>query len=223
MINCRTFATYKGQQSRHAVHRCRGVPRPSTDQGHYDGRRRSWPHRNSRHLGLDRHRLPARTAPMAGPGSDRKSYAHRRNRRQNFHAETAYYLFSTPITAERGGEVVRSHWGVENRLHWHLDLGGSFHQHDFRIAPPAQQIESDIAAVPLEFKIDARISKISTGSRSHDPERLALQDRGTTLHWSHDEGPCQDRLRERQRGRPRPRLAARKQRDRPSGRGDVCG
>jgi len=24
--------------------------------------------------------------------------------------ETAYYLFSTPITAERGGEVVRSHW-----------------------------------------------------------------------------------------------------------------
>ena len=39
------------------------------------------------------------------------------------------------------------------------DLGGSFHQHDFRIAPPAQQIESDIAAVPLEFKIDARISK----------------------------------------------------------------
>lgn len=36
--------------------------------------------------------------------------------------ETAYYLFSTPIAAERGGEVVRSHWGVENRLHWRLDV-----------------------------------------------------------------------------------------------------
>jgi predicted transposase YbfD/YdcC len=36
--------------------------------------------------------------------------------------ETAYYLFSMPITAERGGEVVRSHWGVENRLHWRLDV-----------------------------------------------------------------------------------------------------
>ena len=36
--------------------------------------------------------------------------------------ETAYYLLSTPITAERGGEVVRSHWGVENRLHWRLDV-----------------------------------------------------------------------------------------------------
>jgi predicted transposase YbfD/YdcC len=36
--------------------------------------------------------------------------------------ETAYYLFSAPISAERGGEVVRSHWGVENRLHWRLDV-----------------------------------------------------------------------------------------------------
>ena len=36
--------------------------------------------------------------------------------------ETAYYLFSTPVTAERGGEVVRSHWGIENRLHWRLDV-----------------------------------------------------------------------------------------------------
>jgi len=36
--------------------------------------------------------------------------------------ETAYYLFSTPISAERASEVVRSHWGVENRLHWCLDV-----------------------------------------------------------------------------------------------------
>ena len=36
--------------------------------------------------------------------------------------ETAYYLLSTPITPERFGEVVRSHWGVENRLHWCLDV-----------------------------------------------------------------------------------------------------
>jgi len=36
--------------------------------------------------------------------------------------ETAYYLFSTPLTAERGGQVVRSHWAVENNLHWCLDV-----------------------------------------------------------------------------------------------------
>jgi predicted transposase YbfD/YdcC len=36
--------------------------------------------------------------------------------------ETAYYLLSTAMDPERFGEVVRSHWGVENRLHWCLDV-----------------------------------------------------------------------------------------------------
>jgi predicted transposase YbfD/YdcC len=36
--------------------------------------------------------------------------------------ETAYYLLSTAFSPERFGEVVRSHWGVENRLHWVLDV-----------------------------------------------------------------------------------------------------
>jgi len=36
--------------------------------------------------------------------------------------ETAYYLLSKPMSGERLNEVVRSHWGVENRLHWRLDV-----------------------------------------------------------------------------------------------------
>jgi predicted transposase YbfD/YdcC len=36
--------------------------------------------------------------------------------------ETAYYLLSTALSSERFLEVVRSHWGVENRLHWRLDV-----------------------------------------------------------------------------------------------------
>jgi predicted transposase YbfD/YdcC len=36
--------------------------------------------------------------------------------------ETAYYLLSAPLTPERLNEVARSHWGVENRLHWRLDV-----------------------------------------------------------------------------------------------------
>ncbi len=35
--------------------------------------------------------------------------------------ETAYYLLSMPLSPERLNEVVRSHWGVESRLHWRLD------------------------------------------------------------------------------------------------------
>ena len=36
--------------------------------------------------------------------------------------ETAYYLLSAPLSAERLNAVVRSHWAVENRLHWRLDV-----------------------------------------------------------------------------------------------------
>jgi predicted transposase YbfD/YdcC len=36
--------------------------------------------------------------------------------------ETAYYLFSAPLAPDRCNDVVRSHWGVENRLHWRLDV-----------------------------------------------------------------------------------------------------
>lgn len=36
--------------------------------------------------------------------------------------ETAYYLLSAALSPERFNEVVRSHWGVENRLHWRLDV-----------------------------------------------------------------------------------------------------
>src|SRR5580658_10347876 len=36
--------------------------------------------------------------------------------------ETAYYLLSAAMTAERFNAVVRSHWGMENRLHWRLDV-----------------------------------------------------------------------------------------------------
>ena len=36
--------------------------------------------------------------------------------------ETAYYVLSTPLSAKRFNQVVRSHWGIENRLHWRLDV-----------------------------------------------------------------------------------------------------
>jgi len=36
--------------------------------------------------------------------------------------ETAYYLLSTPLSPQRLNHVVRAHWGIENRLHWRLDV-----------------------------------------------------------------------------------------------------
>jgi predicted transposase YbfD/YdcC len=36
--------------------------------------------------------------------------------------ETAYYLLSAPLSPTRFAEVARAHWGIENRLHWVLDV-----------------------------------------------------------------------------------------------------
>jgi predicted transposase YbfD/YdcC len=37
-------------------------------------------------------------------------------------SETAYYLLSADLSPERCNGAIRSHWGVENRLHWRLDV-----------------------------------------------------------------------------------------------------
>jgi predicted transposase YbfD/YdcC len=36
--------------------------------------------------------------------------------------ETRYYISSAPLTAARAAAAVRGHWGIENRLHWVLDV-----------------------------------------------------------------------------------------------------
>jgi predicted transposase YbfD/YdcC len=33
-----------------------------------------------------------------------------------------YYISSVASNAQRLAEIVRAHWGVENKLHWHLDV-----------------------------------------------------------------------------------------------------
>jgi len=35
---------------------------------------------------------------------------------------TRYYISSLPINAEKMSKAIRSHWKIENNLHWHLDV-----------------------------------------------------------------------------------------------------
>ena len=46
-------------------------------------------------------------------------------------AEVRYYLSSLPADAARIARAVRGHWGIENRLHWVLDL--AFREDDSRV------------------------------------------------------------------------------------------
>jgi len=43
-------------------------------------------------------------------------------RGEKTHAETRYYISSAALSAEAAGQAVRGHWGIENRLHWVLDV-----------------------------------------------------------------------------------------------------
>lgn len=33
-----------------------------------------------------------------------------------------YYITSLPADAGKVGHAIRSHWSIENKLHWHLDV-----------------------------------------------------------------------------------------------------
>src|ERR1700679_420939 len=40
----------------------------------------------------------------------------------NIQRETRYYVSSAALSAAAFGRGVRGHWGIENRLHWMLDV-----------------------------------------------------------------------------------------------------
>jgi predicted transposase YbfD/YdcC len=45
--------------------------------------------------------------------------------------EARCYLLSTPLSAQQLGTAVRSHWGIENQLHWLLDM--AFREDESRV------------------------------------------------------------------------------------------
>ena len=49
--------------------------------------------------------------------------------------ETRYYLLSGTTTVQQFGEAVRSHWGIENCVHWVLDI--AFREDESRVRKDA--------------------------------------------------------------------------------------
>jgi predicted transposase YbfD/YdcC len=49
-------------------------------------------------------------------------------------SEVRYFIGSRKMSARKYAETLRNHWGIENNLHWQLDI--SFHEDDSRIQEP---------------------------------------------------------------------------------------
>ena len=64
---------------------------------------------------LERHHWPG----LAAVG---KVVAERRPKDGKASVETRYYMTSAQLSAERFARAVRSHWAIENSLHWVLDV-----------------------------------------------------------------------------------------------------
>lgn len=47
------------------------------------------------------------------------------------HTETRYYILTRYVSGKRFADAVRSHWGIENCLHWQLDV--TFREDDCRV------------------------------------------------------------------------------------------
>jgi predicted transposase YbfD/YdcC len=87
--------------------------------------------------------------------------------------ETRYYLLSSPLSARAFGEAVRSHWGIENQVHWLLDVG--FHEDSSRIR--AGHAAENFAVL--------RHLALNT-LRHHPQQRLSIKGRRLKAAWDHD-------------------------------------
>jgi predicted transposase YbfD/YdcC len=83
---------------------------------------------------------------------------------------TRYYLLSRPLSAQTLGEAVRSHWGIENQVHWVLDV--TFREDQRRIR---QGAAAENAAILRRIALNV--------VRRHPRKRLSIRTRRLVAGW----------------------------------------
>ena len=86
--------------------------------------------------------------------------------------ERRYFINSIPAQAKRFANAVRGHWGVENRLHWRLDVISG---------DDASRIRKGNAPA-----IMTTIRHLSMNLVEHEPSRLRLSQKRRKAAWNDD-------------------------------------
>ena len=105
---------------------------------------------------------PANCACPTSPRSSRVESKAELKDRCRF--ETRYYVASTPLSAQAAAAAVRGHWGIENQLHWVLDV--VFNEDQFRAEAPTSS-----CAISPWIRSEPRKNK--TAPRRRPPDRVA--------------------------------------------------
>ena len=88
--------------------------------------------------------------------------------------ETRFYIGSIGTDAQTFAGAVRGHWGIENQLHWSLDV--SFNEDDSRVRDP--EARENLAL----------IRRIALTRLKHDDTKLGIQSKRLKVGW--DERYC---------------------------------
>jgi predicted transposase YbfD/YdcC len=83
--------------------------------------------------------------------------------------ETRFYIGAIGTEVETFARAVRGHWGVENRLHWSLDV--SFNEDDSRVRDP--EARENLAL----------IRRIALTRLQHDDTTLGIQSKRLKAGW----------------------------------------
>lgn len=89
--------------------------------------------------------------------------------------ETRYFLSSLPQDAEKFAHAVRGHWGIENGLHWCLDVVMQEDQSRIRIKNAAEN-----------FAVLRRIAINLLKKMSHRKKRASMASKARLCNWDHD-------------------------------------
>lgn len=88
-------------------------------------------------------------------------------------SEARYYLLSAPLAADVFGAAVRSHWGIENQVHWVLDV--AFHEDHSRIR---QGHAAENFAILRHLALNLL--------RQHPAKRASIKGRRLRAAWDND-------------------------------------